>query len=137
MATRILSAWYLTGQDRDFPKTNFAPVDYPWPEADEVNNKHVDVQHDHHKVIRAVGAASHVLLKNEGHILPLQRGLRNLILIGSGESRPLFDSAPQQSDTHLVACPRRRPISLRPLVSPRAMNGAHSDSLSGCSQLLS
>jgi hypothetical protein len=42
LATRVLSAWYLTGQDKNFPEPNFNAFD----EADEVNNKHVDVQHE-------------------------------------------------------------------------------------------
>lgn len=34
-------------------------------------NEHVDVQADHYKLIREIGAASTILLKNVGGALPL------------------------------------------------------------------
>ncbi|KAL7413745.1 glycoside hydrolase superfamily [Mrakia frigida] len=83
LATRVLSAWYLTGQDKGFPEVNFNAFD----EQDQVHNKHVDVQHDHWKIIREIGAASHVLLKNLNETLPLRRP-RSLILIGSDAGPP-------------------------------------------------
>lgn len=45
------------------------------------------VQHDHWKIIREIGAASHVLLKNLNETLPLRRP-RSLILIGSDAGPP-------------------------------------------------
>ena len=42
MATRILAAWYLVGQDQDYPETNL----YSWNFTDP-RNKQVNVQDDH------------------------------------------------------------------------------------------
>lgn len=52
-------------------------------------NLHVDVQQDHHKLIRKIGASSTVLLKNVNEALPLKEGLRSIALIGedAGPSR--------------------------------------------------
>lgn len=41
MATRILAAWYLLGQDQDYPTVNFNK------DANSKDNRHVDVQGDH------------------------------------------------------------------------------------------
>ena len=49
---------------------------------DEVNNKHVDVQADHWKVVREIGAASAVLLKNKNNTLPLKKP-RSIVLVGN------------------------------------------------------
>lgn len=92
MALRILAGFYLLGQDRGFPETNI----YSWNLADP-RNRHVDVQ-DNHKVyntisyhrlgsdpirrlIRSIGAASIVLLKNKGS-LPLQKPC-SIAIVGS------------------------------------------------------
>ncbi|KAG8874243.1 hypothetical protein FRB98_008582 [Tulasnella sp. 332] len=55
MATRILSSWYLLGQDENYPKVNL----------------NASVQADHKTLIREIGGASTVLLKNTGKTLPL------------------------------------------------------------------
>jgi len=79
MATRILASWYLLGQDSpDYPTTNFN-ANHP---LDEETNEHIDVQDDHQKLVREIGAASIVLLKNVNDALPLQKP-RRLVLIGS------------------------------------------------------
>lgn len=79
LATRIIAGWYFLHQDADdFPKTNF---DAFLTDNDETND-HVDVQDDHYKLVREIGAASTVLLKNVGHALPLKKP-RSLVLIGS------------------------------------------------------
>lgn len=49
---------------------------------DTVNNTHVDVQDDHYKVVREIGSASAVLLKNKNNALPLNKP-RNIVLIGN------------------------------------------------------
>lgn len=49
---------------------------------DEVTNDHVDVQEDHFKVVRQIGAASSVLLKNTKRALPLQKP-KSVVLIGN------------------------------------------------------
>ncbi|KAJ3034856.1 hypothetical protein HDV00_004588 [Rhizophlyctis rosea] len=65
MATRVLAAWLLMGQDSGFPTPNLSK----------------NVQSDHASVIRKVGAASTVLLKNDGGVLPLKKG--SVAVIGS------------------------------------------------------
>ena len=51
---------------------------------DEETNEHVDVQDDHFEIVRQIGAAGAVLLKNTGS-LPLSKP-RSLILIGTSRS---------------------------------------------------
>ncbi|CAJ2502452.1 Uu.00g098460.m01.CDS01 [Anthostomella pinea] len=65
MATRILASWYYMGHDNGFP----APSIYPGTTKHEP----VDVQADHAALIREIGAASTVLVKNVNNTLPLQR----------------------------------------------------------------
>ncbi|KAK7681535.1 hypothetical protein QCA50_015267 [Cerrena zonata] len=78
MATRILASWYFLGQDKDYPPVSFNAFDF----NDEVNNKHLDVQADHYKIVREIGAASAILLKNEKNALPLKKP-KNIVLIGN------------------------------------------------------
>lgn len=49
---------------------------------DPATNQHVDVQDDHFKVVREIGAAGTVLLKNIGNALPLGKP-RSLAIIGA------------------------------------------------------
>ncbi|KAG2356919.1 glycoside hydrolase family 3 protein [Suillus spraguei] len=87
MATRIIAAWYFLHQDEDYPPTTINAFNA----KDEETNKHVNVQADHYKLVRKIGAAGTVLLKNENGALPLNKP-RNLVLIGSdagpGKSGP-------------------------------------------------
>ncbi|KAF8328931.1 glycoside hydrolase family 3 protein [Cantharellus anzutake] len=77
MATRILAAYYVQGQDgNDYPSVNFDS----WTSS---RGKHVDVQSDHKKLIRSIGAASTVLLKNAGSQLPLGDNVRSVAVVGS------------------------------------------------------
>lgn len=46
MATRILAAWYLMGQDSDFPAVNFDAWD-----INAAVNTHVNVQADHGRYV--------------------------------------------------------------------------------------
>jgi len=64
MAVRILAPFYLLGQDHMFPETNLDSFN-------RSNSKHVVVSGDHYKIIRSIGAASNVLLKNKNNALPL------------------------------------------------------------------
>lgn len=78
-ATRILAGWYYLHQDAPgFPKTNF---DAFRPDNEDTNDR-VDVQDDHYKIVREIGAASTVLLKNVHNALPLKKP-RTIVLIGS------------------------------------------------------
>ena len=49
---------------------------------DPATNEHVDVQEDHFKVVREIGAAGTVLLKNVGGILPL-KAPKSVAIIGA------------------------------------------------------
>lgn len=79
MATRIIAAWYFVGRDNVS-----VPVNYDTWTLDTYGyehfianqgygliNEHVDVRAEHGNLIREIGAASTVLLKNTNHALPL------------------------------------------------------------------
>ncbi|KDQ63844.1 glycoside hydrolase family 3 protein, partial [Jaapia argillacea MUCL 33604] len=70
MATLILAGWYLLGQDLNYPEVSLGPTG-------------PDVQGDHASLIRTIGAASTVLLKNHNHTLPLSAP-QSIAVIGSG-----------------------------------------------------
>lgn len=53
-----------------------------WSTNDPSTNEHVDVQSDHFKIVREIGAASTVLLKNVANALPLRQP-RSLAIIGA------------------------------------------------------
>ncbi|EMD41674.1 glycoside hydrolase family 3 protein [Gelatoporia subvermispora B] len=76
MATRILAAWYLLGQDSGYPAVNFNA----W-NANE--GSQVNVQGNHAELIRTIGDASTVLLKNEGNVLPLEAP-KTIAIVGNG-----------------------------------------------------
>ncbi|KAF9454903.1 glycoside hydrolase family 3 protein [Macrolepiota fuliginosa MF-IS2] len=75
VATRILAAWYLVGQDSGFPAVNF--------NAWNSGGQHVNVQGNHKDLIRTIDAASTVLLKNLNEVLPLSTP-GTIAVIGSG-----------------------------------------------------
>lgn len=77
MATRILTAWYFLRQDQDYPAVSFNILS----PTDQATNKHVDVQEDHFKIVREIGASSAVLLKNNG-ALPLIKP-RSIVIVGT------------------------------------------------------
>jgi beta-glucosidase len=72
MATRILAAWYHAGQDKDFPDTT-AVFHTPSNPSNELIRDPVDVREDHNRLIRQIGSAGTVLLKNKNGILPLKK----------------------------------------------------------------
>ncbi|KAJ5664696.1 hypothetical protein N7462_011509 [Penicillium macrosclerotiorum] len=74
MATRILAAWYLLGQDKGYPAVSFSS----W----NGGKASVDVTGDHATVVRNVARDSIVLLKNDGHALPLKKPA-SLAVIGA------------------------------------------------------
>jgi len=85
IATRILASWYLLHQDSpSYPPVSFNSFQI---DSDQLNT-HVDVQDSHYKLVRELGAASIVLLKNQNSALPLGKhegkvAERSLVLIGS------------------------------------------------------
>ena len=64
MVTRILAAYFRLGQDQGYPEAGV----YPY------NVKHdiLDPRDNHAALIREIGAAGHVLVKNVNNTLPLQ-----------------------------------------------------------------
>ncbi|KAI9453291.1 beta-glucosidase [Russula earlei] len=91
MATRILASWYLLHQDSpDYPKTNFNA----FLPLDEATNEHIDVQGNHQALVREIGSASIVLLKNVNDALPLKKP-RKLVLIGS-DAGPAHIAGPNE-----------------------------------------
>ncbi|KAI0127350.1 glycosyl hydrolase family 3 N terminal domain-containing protein [Xylariales sp. AK1849] len=63
MVSRVLASFYYVGQD-DYPDVGVF--------SDTVQHPIVDVRGDHAKIIREIGTAGHVLVKNVNHALPLQ-----------------------------------------------------------------
>jgi beta-glucosidase len=73
MVVRTFAAIYKLGQDRGYP-----PLDLS-----------VNTQYDHAKIIREVGAASNVLLKHEGKVLPLNaKKLTRIGVFGTDSGAP-------------------------------------------------
>ncbi|KII87088.1 glycoside hydrolase family 3 protein [Plicaturopsis crispa FD-325 SS-3] len=72
MVTRLMAAHYKLGQDKGFPPVNLKyPQANPYYSNGQLVNEPVDVQADHYKIIREIGSASTVLLKNLNNTLPL------------------------------------------------------------------
>ncbi|KAJ7182195.1 glycoside hydrolase superfamily [Mycena crocata] len=84
MVTRTIAAWYKMGQDRDYPDVNFSQLTQATFLNGERVNEHVNVQADHYKLIREIGAASTILLKNSNGGLPLRvKNLKRIAVLGS------------------------------------------------------
>ena len=64
MVTRVLAAHYLLGQDDGFPDNAVYPYNVEHPIT--------DAREDHAALIRQIGAAGHVLVKNVNGTLPLK-----------------------------------------------------------------
>lgn len=79
MATRIIAAWYYVGRDNASVPINFDSWtldtfgnQYFFAEMGyTLINEHVDVRQEHGNLIREIGSASTVLLKNANNTLPL------------------------------------------------------------------
>lgn len=79
MATRIIAAWYYVGRDQAQTPINFdswtqetyGPEYFIAKMGYTTINEHVDVRANHGNLIRQIGAASTVLLKNTNNALPL------------------------------------------------------------------
>ncbi|KAG0151348.1 hypothetical protein CROQUDRAFT_538950 [Cronartium quercuum f. sp. fusiforme G11] len=86
MTQRIISTYYKRGQDREsYPRINFHSFGQGTTVEQAAGNKHVNVQGKHHKLIREIGAASIVLLKNHDRTLPLRSPdqLKSIAILGS------------------------------------------------------
>src|SRR4051812_2601751 len=91
MVVRIMSAYYKVGRDthrvdvnfNSWNRSTFGYVHPQGPEGFEQINFHVNVQDDHARQIREMGAASTVLLKNTNNVLPLKKP-KSVAVIGEG-----------------------------------------------------
>ncbi|KAJ7358612.1 glycosyl hydrolase family 3 C-terminal domain-containing protein [Mycena albidolilacea] len=100
MATRILAAWYLVGQDSGFPAVNFDA----WNNTSSFN-QHVNVQSNHATLIQQIDAASTVLLKNTNSVLPL-KAPKTIAIIGNGaanSSRGAIGYSDHEGDDGVLA----------------------------------
>lgn len=80
---RILAAWYLVGQDVDFPVPGFGIQNLTLP------HEQVDARIPESKPILLEGAiAGHVLLKNENNALPFTQKLTMLSVFGYDATIP-------------------------------------------------
>ena len=79
MAVRIMAAYYYVGRDNSsrpinfdsWSRDTFGYQHYIVKEGYGLINEHVDVRADHGNLVRQIGAASTVLLKNTNSALPL------------------------------------------------------------------
>ncbi|KAG6034551.1 glycoside hydrolase 3 [Claviceps citrina] len=82
MATRILAAWYLVGQDKDFPPPGIGMKNLTEP------HEPIDARDVRSRPILMEGArAGHVLVKNEKQALPLKK-LRMVSVFGYDATVP-------------------------------------------------
>ncbi|KAK9776950.1 putative beta-glucosidase [Seiridium cardinale] len=65
MSTRVLASWFYIGQDNGYP----SPAVY----SNLQKHDPIDVQDDHASIIKKIGAAGTVLVKNTNNALPLQK----------------------------------------------------------------
>ncbi|TVY91186.1 putative beta-glucosidase M [Lachnellula willkommii] len=65
MVTRSMASYYLLGQNDSFPEAEIS--------SPTIQHPILDVRGDHDKIIRQIGAAGHVLVKNVNKTLPLQK----------------------------------------------------------------
>jgi beta-glucosidase-like glycosyl hydrolase len=90
MCVRIMAGFYKVGRDTAQVPINFdswtlntyAPIHYAVESSIGLVNEHVDVRGEHAAVIREVGRASTVLLKNTNNALPLTGQERQVAIIG-------------------------------------------------------
>ena len=88
---RIMAAYYYVGRDAkrvpinfsSWTKLTYGPIHTPIQSPIGQVNEHVDVRADHFQIIREVGRASIVLLKNVNNALPLKGTERQVGLFGN------------------------------------------------------
>ncbi|KAF7303827.1 Beta-glucosidase [Mycena indigotica] len=114
MVTRIFAAYYRLGQDKNYPSVNFAQLTQQTYLNGQLVNEHIkylslfalvradlelSVQGHHYKVIREIGAASAILLKNTNNALPLS--VKNFKRIGIfGSDAGVNPDGPNGCDSH-------------------------------------
>ncbi|KAF7973535.1 hypothetical protein HWV62_14970 [Athelia sp. TMB] len=84
MVVRIMTSYYQMGQDKNYPAVNFDYNTENTVYEGQTVNEHVNVQGNHSVLIREIGAASTVLLKNQNSALPIDfTKVKNLAIVGS------------------------------------------------------
>lgn len=91
MAVRILAAWYFVGRDKATIPINlnswtldtYGFQHFIASQGYTLVNQHVDVRGEHSTLIRQIGAASTVLLKNTNNVLPLTGREKFTAIFGS------------------------------------------------------
>ncbi|KAJ7445265.1 glycoside hydrolase superfamily [Mycena latifolia] len=84
MVTRTIATWFKMGQDSDYPDVSFSQLTQATFLNGELVNEHINVQADHYKLIREIGAASTILLKNTNGALPLKvQDIKRIGIFGS------------------------------------------------------
>ncbi|KAJ6533509.1 beta-glucosidase [Mycena capillaripes] len=84
MVIRTFAAYYKMGQDQNYPHVSFSQLTQATFLNGVLVNEHVNVQADHFKLIRQIGAASTILLKNTKSALPLSvKNLKRVAILGS------------------------------------------------------
>jgi Glycosyl hydrolase family 3 C-terminal domain/Fibronectin type III-like domain len=87
---RIMSAYYLVGRETtqvpinfdSWTQQTFAPIHIAVESPIGLVNEHVDVRDDHAGLVREIGRASTVLLKNTNNALPLSGNERQVGIFG-------------------------------------------------------
>ncbi|KAJ7138341.1 beta-glucosidase [Mycena epipterygia] len=84
MVTRTIAAWFKMGQNSGYPDVSFSQLTEATFSNGEMVNEHINVQSDHYKLIREIGAASTILLKNTNGTLPLKvQNIKRIGIFGS------------------------------------------------------
>jgi len=79
MVANVLASWFRLGQDTGYPAPNF---DAQKPDGSGPLNLNLNVRSDvHTSLVRKIGGASAVLLKNEG-VLPLKGTEKTIAAVG-------------------------------------------------------
>ena len=95
---RIMSAYYLVGRDEtqvpinfdSWTQLTFAPIHITVQSPIGLVNEHVDVRDDHAGLVREIGRASTVLLKNTNKALPLSGQERQVGIFGEDAGSNLY-----------------------------------------------
>ncbi|SCZ97932.1 BZ3500_MvSof-1268-A1-R1_Chr7-3g09643 [Microbotryum saponariae] len=85
-----MAAYYQLGQDsKDYPDINFSAFTLDTYDSNRrLVNSHVNVSSDHNKLVREIGAASNILLKNVANALPLKAGQLKSVGIFGADAGP-------------------------------------------------
>ncbi|KAM0322964.1 hypothetical protein ACHAQA_009063 [Verticillium albo-atrum] len=102
MVLRVITPYFALGQDKDFPPVDPSVVPFGlvppswWVRNFTLGDKVVDVRDDHAKLIREVGAAGTVLLKNTNGTLPL-KAPKIIAVYGDDAADQLVSSTPVEA----------------------------------------